>query len=270
MKMWQSGRIIPPPRQSFASSAIVVLVVAVISVAFVWPKTNGLYTLVALAMFLTVAMIKRYLFVIHIALLALLLLLLVQFGGPFRFWPFNILIPLILYAIIVGVIPALRNTINWHKRGEMSAMVTLMVVATIVLSAAALVGWMIIMKPDIGHHLAQMPELPFWVYPFAGAGFAILNALMEEVIFRGIMMEALDSAMGPGHCAIGIQAISFAALHYLAGFPNGVAGFMMVFIYGAMLGAIRRVSKGLLAPLVAHVAADLVIFSILLYHFFSR
>jgi len=49
----------------------------------------------------------------------------------------------------------------------------------------------------------------------------------------------------------------------LAGFPSGVLGFFMVLVYGVMLGVIRRRSKGLLAPWVAHVTTDIAIFSIL-------
>ncbi|HYX72145.1 MAG TPA: CPBP family glutamic-type intramembrane protease, partial [Nitrososphaera sp.] len=60
-----------------------------------------------------------------------------------------------------------------------------------------------------------------------------------------------------------IQAGSFAAFHYLAGFPNGVFGLAMVFVYGFMLGVLRRRSRGLLAPWIAHVLADIVIFAIL-------
>jgi membrane protease YdiL (CAAX protease family) len=37
----------------------------------------------------------------------------------------------------------------------------------------------------------------------------------------------------------------------------------MAMIYGVMLGAIRRRSRGILAPFVTHVVADLVIFVIL-------
>jgi hypothetical protein len=37
-----------------------------------------------------------------------------------------------------------------------------------------------------------------------------------------------------------------------------------IFAYGVMLGAVRRASKGMLAPLMLHVAADVTIFSILM------
>ena len=77
------------------------------------------------------------------------------------------------------------------------------------------------------------------------------------------MMEALDSALGDGYWSTGTQAVSFAALHYLTGFPSGMLGFFMVLVYGVMLGVIRRRSSGLLAPWIAHVMTDIAIFSIL-------
>jgi membrane protease YdiL (CAAX protease family) len=42
----------------------------------------------------------------------------------------------------------------------------------------------------------------------------------------------------------------------------------MTFAYGVMLGAIRRISKGMLAPLVTHLAADMTIFSTVLFLYF--
>ena len=132
-----------------------------------------------------------------------------------------------------------------------------------------MVAWVLIEKPDLDHHIALIPEMPVWLYPLAAVGFAFLNAATEEAVFRGIMMEALDSAMGDGLWSVAAQAVSFAALHYVAGFPNGVSGFVMTLLYGFMLGIVRRRSKGMLAPWVAHVAADIVIFatlSIIVFH----
>jgi membrane protease YdiL (CAAX protease family) len=79
-------------------------------------------------------------------------------------------------------------------------------------------------------------------------------------------MDALDRALGDGHASVGIQAILFGAHHYLAGFPNGASGLVLTLIYGFLLGILRRLSGGMLAPLMAHIAADLVIFIILLVY----
>ena len=56
-----------------------------------------------------------------------------------------------------------------------------------------------------------------------------------------------------------LQASAFAILHFAAGFPNGIAGYLMTFVYGLILGYLRERTGGLLAPYVTHVVADLVI-----------
>jgi hypothetical protein len=90
---------------------------------------------------------------------------------------------------------------------------------------------------------------------------------MEEAVFRGVVMDALERALGDGHASVGIQAILFGAYHYLAGFPNGASGLLLTLIYGILLGILRRLSGGMLAPLMAHIAADLTIFAVLLVYF---
>ncbi len=59
-----------------------------------------------------------------------------------------------------------------------------------------------------------------------------------------------------------LQAIPFGLLH-LNGTPSGWLGVGMAFVYGLMLGSIKRRSQGMLAPFMTHVFADLTIFSML-------
>ena len=256
-------------RSSSVGAAVVLLVVGMLSIALVIPGGGGKWTLVVLFGLLSLAIIHRFVYAVHTSLLALLTFSLAFLVPFFQLWPLNILVPLIIYGVIVSLTPQLRNSVGWIHRGSIKSETFKLIVATVLVSAFALVVWVIVTKPDIEHHLALIPELPFWVYPFAGIGFAIFNAAMEEAIFRGVVMEAIDSALGTGYLSVGIQAIPFAALHYLAGFPNGILGFLMVLVYGVMLGAIRRLSKGILAPFVAHVAADITIFSILAFILFQ-
>ncbi|MBN2089862.1 CPBP family intramembrane metalloprotease, partial [candidate division KSB1 bacterium] len=51
----------------------------------------------------------------------------------------------------------------------------------------------------------------------------------------------------------------FAAAHFTSGFPNGVIGYLMVLIYGTMLGYLKERTNGIFAPYIAHVIADLTI-----------
>ena len=58
------------------------------------------------------------------------------------------------------------------------------------------------------------------------------------------------------------MSVAVRGLH-LYGFPSGLIGMAMVFVWGIALGILRVRSGGMLVPIVTHIAADLVIFTIL-------
>jgi membrane protease YdiL (CAAX protease family) len=180
-----------------------------------------------------------------------------------RSWPFSLLVPLVVYFLIATAVPKFRKTLLWLRPGYFGKDILILVAATAVVSGIALYLWEHALRPDLSRHLAAIPDVPFWACPFVGLGFAALNAAMEEAAFRGIVMQSTDSAFGPGVLSLLLQAGLFGALHFLQGFPSGGWGVIMAFIYGIMLGHIRRKSHGMLAPWLAHVCADLVIFAIL-------
>ena len=257
------GLIEAPPRSSSVGVIIVLSVIAAFSLTLAILSTASALTLVLLAGLLSLAIINKAIYAVHAALFIFLWVLLVKLVPICKVWPFNTLTPLIIYGAVAIIIPRLRHSIGWIHGGKIDTKTLKLIIFTAFISAVALIAWVLLAKPDLEHHLALYPELPFWAYPFAGIGFALFNAAIEEAIFRGIIMESLDSALGAGYWSVGIQAIPFAALHYLAGFPNGLMGFAMVLVYGIMLGAIRRISKGMLASFIAHIMTDITIFSIL-------
>ena len=261
--------IVNPPRTSVFGSVVILLAIAVMSFGVAVPGVPDIYKIAGLGLLMTAAIFIKAAAAIRIVIFALLLFILPHLGRPFRMWPLHLLAPLLVYAIIVACVPYLRKSFGWLRKGRMDQLVLQLVAATIVISTGALIAWIMIIKPDISHHIAQMPEMPIWSYPFAGAGFAVLNAAMEEIVFRGIIMDGLDSALGATSSSLCLQAVPFAALHYLSGFPNGFWGFIMTLAYGVMLGFIRRLSRGMLAPFIAHIAADATIFTILAIVFFN-
>ena len=94
--------------------------------------------------------------------------------------------------------------------------------------------------------------------------FSLVNAVLEEGAYRGVLQHSLDRTLGAGSLALVLQATAFAALHYQAGFPRGVAGVGLTFVYGLVLGAMRRHAGGLMAPVITHVLTDLMIVTIVL------
>ena len=229
----------------------------------VMPHRMDLWAVAALAILTVCTTVSRSVQAVHLSLFGLLWVALPFLFSVFRPWPFSLLIPIVAYGIFVAAVPPLRRSFGWLRRGRLGADICLLVLGTVVVSGVALVVWYGAVRPDVRQNLKYLPQMPLWMFPLAGLAFAMGNAALEEAIFRGIMMDALDSAFGPGNTAVVLQAASFAFLHYVTGFPRGGWGLAMTFIYGLMLGTIRRRAQGMLAPWLAHVGADITIFAIL-------
>ena len=184
--------------------------------------------------------------------------------------PFSQLTSLLLYGYTVMVIPALRQSIGWIRMGKFDGTIWMLIAIASVFSCASLVAWVKLASPDLSRFSSLLPNQTMGMLLLNGLLFCTINAAQEEIIWRGIIMEALDSALGPGVLSIIIQAASFAAAHYLNGFPNGAAGSLIVFACGVMLGVIRRKSKGIAACWLAHVTSDIAIYCLIFYFFRGR
>ncbi len=250
-------------RSSVTEATIIPAVIVALAAFMVLPRTVAVWMVWLTAFLAILAIVTRSVQAIHISLFSLLWIGLPFIFSVLHFYPLTLLVPLVIYGIVAAAFPSLRHSLRWLRAGRLNSDVLVLVLATATVSGLGLVGWYLLIKPDISSHLAQMPKLSVWALPFVAVGFAMLNAAMEEFVFRGIVMQSLDSAVGVGYAAITIQAVSFGLFHYVAGFPNGVLGLVMVCVFGFLLGMLRRRSEGLLAAWMAHVLADIVIFGIL-------
>jgi membrane protease YdiL (CAAX protease family) len=170
-----------------------------------------------------------------------------------------------LLVLLVALRPGLRGErgpVAWLRAGTLG-MVGVAWAATIALvSGAALVTWYTLAHPDLADLTRNIRGVPLVALLGGGAVWATLNAFGEESIFRGALTEVAEAAFGP-QPALAIQAVAFGAAHW-HGVPRGVAGVLLATIYGLMLGLLRRRTRGLLAPIIAHVFADLVVLSFLI------
>jgi len=219
---------------------------------------------------LVTALVLRLRWAIHAALLTCLLIaialtpMLRESVGRMPVLP--LLIPLLLSSLAVAAVPVTRPTLRWLRLGQVDAHAWGLVGLTGVVSAAALIlwaGW----TDNLGigaQMIADFAQVPFAVLALLGIPlFALANAFTEEAIFRGVMFTALTASSDSPWLAVVVQAAAFASLHYEMGFPNGAIGYGMALGYGLVLGYLRLRTDGLLAPVAAHVIADLTIGSIL-------
>ncbi|QBI18821.1 CPBP family intramembrane metalloprotease [Egibacter rhizosphaerae] len=159
-----------------------------------------------------------------------------------------------------------RSWRAWAPLGRPDPATWLLTAVTILASASALLAWAWLADLDTPVRrafLEQLNELPIWVVAAWLVAFPLVNAAVEEIIYRGVVQGALQQTLGKATWAVLLQAVVFGGAHY-HGNPGGFAGVVLATGYGAMLGVIRLRSRGLLAPWIAHVCADITIAVVLL------
>lgn len=110
---------------------------------------------------------------------------------------------------------------------------------------------------------ALLSDIPHWSLALAGLGFVLVNAAVEEILFRGVILAHLTQVIGTWP-ALALQAAGFGLLN-LHGYPYGPAGVALTAAYGLLLGVLRVRSGGLLAGWITHILADGVIFLFILH-----
>lgn len=166
---------------------------------------------------------------------------------------------LIVYIILCKNASRLEGNLIWLRFGCLGRNVYLPAIGFTLVAGVALVLWFYTVKPNIYDLIDKF--LPEWNTAFlviGGVLFSIINAAVEEGTFRGVIMQGLDEAIGPGRWSITLQAAAFGTLH-INGFPRGWLGVVLAGIFGVFMGIVRRRANGMFAPWIAHVCVDLLI-----------
>lgn len=171
-------------------------------------------------------------------------------------WQAEMAMALTGYAALTALVPSLRPPPGWSDRGTLPLRWIALVGGV---TPGALTAWLFLMKPDLSDLTSStLLQVPQAVLIGGGVAFALINAALEELIWRGVIQTALVPALrlrAGALAVILIQAVSFG-LQHAHGFPRGVVGVLLAAAWGVMLGLLRQHSRGLLAPFLAHVVAD--------------
>ena len=140
---------------------------------------------------------------------------------------------------------------HWTRRTRVLASVTV-VAAAIALTVCA------VTTSSFGESTDELADsvgdLPLAVLVIGGAGFVVINAVAEEIAYRGFAYEAAMEVL-PSSAAVALQGVAFGAAH-IAGFPAGLVGVGLATTYGITLGALRFMTDGMRPPILVHIAAD--------------
>jgi uncharacterized protein len=197
---------------------------------------------------------------LHGMLLLAALGLVVLAGGPLL-WPWYLLLPLLIYGGVVIAVPALRRTAPWPAVGRVGGWPLVYSLVLTLGASAALVAFDVFARPDVSELAERLPVRTLWHPLLAGVVFSIVNAILEELLFRGVLWEAVAREWNAG-TALAVSATVFG-LGHLHGYPPGVLGAVLAGLYGLALGVLRWWTGGLALPVACHICADATIFGLL-------
>jgi hypothetical protein len=170
----------------------------------------------------------------------------------------------VVCVVTVQKIEWLQAARSWLRIGSFNSQDKILATISVLVSSAGLLGWYLLSTPNLSDIVDMfVPKAPLGILLIGAFLFSMVNAAVEECVYRGALLPALDNVLGQGLASLLLQAIAFGALH-IHGFPRGTVGVLLATIYGVMMGIIRRKSGGVLAPWVAHVLTDLVIVAVVL------
>jgi membrane protease YdiL (CAAX protease family) len=182
------------------------------------------------------------------------------FWLPQLHWPWPLALPLLAYAIVVVPLPSLRRTAPRIVLGRLTGAPRAFAVVIVLTSITALASFHLWMQPDITRLAARLPTISHNLI-LGGICFSIVNAALEELLFRGVLWGAAASVWNNTVALLG-TAIFFGLCH-LQGYPPGPIGAVLAGIYGLALGILRWWTGGLGLSLACHVCADAIIFGML-------
>lgn len=174
-------------------------------------------------------------------------------------WPVPPAVGLVAFAVLTVVTGTSAHR-TWLRRGRADRASLVLGWASVPVTAVALVAFITSGRTDVRAATESLQALSLPWLVLAGIGFVLVNPAVEEVLFRGLLQPALESLGASVPIAIVGQAAAFGAIH-LVGVPGGLLGMVMAGTWGAVLGALRHRTGGLLLVWIVHVAANVAIFT---------
>ncbi len=254
-------------RRDRSSEAVVV--VSLTGLAIVLPFARSAVLLatggIAAVVLATIAMVRRMPAAGSIGLLLVAFLALGVTGLRPKRLLFGLAV--VVYVMAASRLPWLREVAPWRRVWSCNLRQGAVGAAVGLVAGLALWVWYEQRPEQLADIIDLTSDWSIWTLSSLGVIAAVVNAVVEEAVYRGIVQDSLERVLRPGVTALVLQAAVFAALHFPSGILQGFAGVGLAFSYGLVLGLLRRRSGGLAVPVIAHTVTDLVIVGVVLARF---
>ncbi len=176
-------------------------------------------------------------------------------------WSFYVLAPVAFGASTLFFPSIGTATRDWLRFGSIDRNVGKRIALVVAVMYVIMLGGVVLFRFDVTHQPLIRSGLPMIALVFVGIAIAAVNAGAEEFVYRGLVMQSLDEGIGAGWPSLLLQAVAFGTFHFNSTEP-GLTGIAGAALFGLLLGWLRRSSRGMLAPYIAHISVDLLIWTV--------
>ena len=133
-------------------------------------------------------------------------------------WPLYLLVPLAGYLLVVLLAAAATDDSTTFARQDRSRR-NRGAVALSVVASGVLLGCHAVFHPDVSSLAAHLPPFVFRYTLIAGVCFCTVNAVLEELLCRWVLYDAVAAEWG-GFMAVLVTSVFFGLGHW-NGYPPG-------------------------------------------------
>lgn len=187
-----------------------------------------------------------------------LLLWSLRFAPPLN-WPFDFFIVAAAGFLFIRLVFRKTLRLKWSFKFSRKELLS---VACINIPSIAVLLWYFERHPEVARQW-PLPPLPAWAVPFVVILVAALNGLREEIYYRGLLQTLSMEKFSPWF-VIFFQGLSFGALHFSGGFPQGWVGVALTAAWGALIAWQYLSFRSIALAWVTHSIADAVMFTVIL------
>ena len=180
---------------------------------------------------------------------------------PLRVWPLLWVVPLTAYFAIVGITPLLRATFARWRFGRITPFAVSVAAIIALCTVVTLIAFHRCSHPDVSSYRTMLPVRWFGGIVGTAIVFPLLNAALEEIVFRGLLFDSVGALWG-NMVAVAVSAAFFGSGH-MQGYPSGALGAVLAGLFGLATGWLRMTTGGIGLCWLVHIAADATIFILL-------
>lgn len=178
-------------------------------------------------------------------------------------WPLPAAAAIVVTLAVASRQQRLARWRSWFRRGHVRHGDLALLAGIIALTAVALLAWNHLANGSLPTaYIALAATTPASLVVIGAFAFLAVNGLVEDTVWFGVLLTALERAPVPRPLGLVTVVVSFGLAH-LHGVPDGWVGVAMVAGWGLVLALLRLRTGGMLQTYLAHVCADATIVAML-------